>query len=228
MQGDAMRDQIVEKLRAILTDAIDSECKVVYFLAECRKLLEKYPPFPVPVALKMYCHWALHIDLTNPTTTFTFLEQVDRYAQSVLAGNRDIVAEHQMFREFIWLETFRGQLRDFLRSYTLPTALCDEDGRWHEFLKHYGAVVEDGSLACTAGKKARRLQLVKQVNVTKGGPQPAWRKNTVAPFELDWEIDLQDGRSLAVTVYAAPMPNGDEMLVHGIKIRGIPALNAIP
>jgi hypothetical protein len=37
-----MRDSIVDKLRTILAGAVDDECKVMYVLAEARKLLEKY------------------------------------------------------------------------------------------------------------------------------------------------------------------------------------------
>src|SRR6266853_2222095 len=98
---------IVEKLRAALSGAVDSECKVVYVLAESRKLLETYAPDPLPFALKLYCHWALHIDLENPKITLAFLERVDRHAASVLAGNSDMAEEHRMVREFVFLDTFR-------------------------------------------------------------------------------------------------------------------------
>jgi hypothetical protein len=108
-----VKDQIVEKLRAVLSDEIDSECKVVYILCETRKLLDKYPTQPVPVTLKMYCHWALHIDLTNPGTTAS---------------------------------------------------------------------------------------------------------DAFVPFDLVWDIVLLDGRTMSVQVYAAPLPNGNPMLVHGIHV----------
>ena len=83
-----MRDSIVDKLRTILAGAIDDECKVMYVLAEARKLLEKYPVDPAPFALKLYCHWALHIDLSHPMTTRPFLERVDRYVESIFCRER--------------------------------------------------------------------------------------------------------------------------------------------
>src|SRR5229473_3395305 len=133
-------NSIVTKLRTALLDAVDSECKVVYILAETRKLLETYPPDPMPFALKLYCHWALHVDLDNPKTTLPFLERADKYAAGVLAGNKDIVEEHQMLREFVFLDTFRQQFKKFLQAYNLPTGICDEGSLWHEFLKHYAGV----------------------------------------------------------------------------------------
>src|ERR1043166_6149156 len=112
-----MKDQIVEKLRSVLADGVDSECKVVYILCETRKLLDKYPIDPIPVALRLYCHWALHIDLSHPSTTAPLLSRIDDFVSSVLAGNTDVVGEHRMFREFVFLDTFRDQFRLFLKSY---------------------------------------------------------------------------------------------------------------
>jgi len=80
-------NSIVAKLRDALSDRIDSECKVVYILVETRKLLETYPPNPLPFALKLYCHWALHVDLDNPNTTLPFLERVETYVEGLFAGD---------------------------------------------------------------------------------------------------------------------------------------------
>ena len=65
-----MRNVIIEKLRRQLVDPVDAECKVVYVLCEIRKVLEKDPPGLF--ALRMHCHWALHVDLTRPNTRRTF------------------------------------------------------------------------------------------------------------------------------------------------------------
>ncbi len=209
-----MKDQIVQKLQAVLSDEIDSECKVVYILCETRKLLDKYPANPVPLTLKMYCHWALHIDLTNPGTTSALLERIDRFAAGVLAGDVNVVEEHRMFREFLFLDTFREQFRAFLRTYDLPTTVCDEDVRWHKFLAHYAGVIEDGSLSCQA--KTQRLNNVKEVIFSKGKTRPS---DAFVPFDLVWDIVLLDGRTMSVQVYAAPLPDGNPMLVHGIHLR---------
>jgi hypothetical protein len=199
---------IVEKLQIALSDAVDSECKVVYILAEARKLLETYPPDPMLFALKLYCHWALHVDLDNPRTTLPFLERADKYATSVLAGNQDMVEEHRMLREFVYLDTFRKQFKEFLQAYNLPTGICDQDLRWHEFLKHYAGVIEDGSLSCQA--KAHPLKLIKEV-VFSRGRTPANSKDFFIPFGLAWTIVLADGRKLTVEVQASAS-NGNEWI----------------
>jgi hypothetical protein len=208
-----MKDQIVEKLRVILSGDIDSECKVVYVLCESRKLLDKYPPGQTPLALKMYCHWALHIDLTNPGTTAPLLERIDCFVDRIVLHTEDVIEDHYLFRELLWLDAFRQQFREFLRAYDLPTGVCDADRRWHEFLTHYAGVIQDGSLSCQA--KTQRLKHVSEVVFSKGRERP----HVFVPFDLVWEIVLLDGRSIAVDVYATPLPNGKPMEVHGIELR---------
>jgi len=200
-----MEKSIVQKLRPMLSAAVDSECKVVYVLAESRKLLETHAIDPEPFALRLYCHWALHVDLDHPKTTRAFLEQAEKYAASVLAGSQDIVQEHRMLREFVFLDTFRQQFRKFLDAYGLPTAVCDDDKRWHEFMTHYAGVIEDGSLSCSA--KTQPLTLVSKVVFTKGKTV----QDHYTPFALAWTIFLVDGRKLEVEVRASA-PKGNEMI----------------
>jgi hypothetical protein len=212
-----MKDQLVDKLRVAVSEDISKECQVVYILAESRKLLEKYPPDPIPFALKMYCHWALHVDLTSPGTTEVFLQRVDRFVdrfvERIRAGNLDVIEDERMFHEFAFWDTFRRQFLEFLSAYGLPTALCDDDRRWHDFLRHYARVVEDGSLRCRS--KTQRLKYVDEVIIKKGRARPA---NNSAPFDLAWHIVLSNGRSLTVNVDTADFSNGSRMLVHGITM----------
>lgn len=206
-----MQKSIVEKLRLFLSEAVDSECKVVYLLAESRKLLATRPITPEPFALRLYCHWALHVDLNLPRTTRAFLEQVEKYADSVLAGSKDILQEHRMVREFVFLDTFRQQFRKLLEIHDLPTGICDDDARWHEFLTHYAGVIEDGTLSCRA--KKRPMKLVSKVVFTKGRAV----QDHHTPFTLQWTIFLVDGRKLALEVRASA-PEGKEIISSVIRL----------
>src|SRR5581483_2669246 len=189
-------------------------CKVIYVLCELRKLLDKYPLDPSPIALRMYCHWALHIDLTNPGTTSSFLARVDEFVSNVLTGyGRNVVEENRMFREFVYLETFREQLRTLLRAYHLPTAVCDNDSHWSEFLTHYAGIIEDGSLSCEA--KTQRFTYVKEVIFSKGRARPS---DAFVPFDMVWDIVLVDGRNMSVEVHTAQFPDGTPMMIHGIRL----------
>jgi len=211
-----MKASIVEKLHSALDSGLDSECKVFYVLGESRKLLEKFPPDSPQFALALYCNWALHVDLDRHKTTLPFLQRVDQFVASFFGGkDADIVLEHYVFREFVFLDTFRAQLKQFLNTHGLPTALCDEDDRWHEFITHYAGIIEDGSLSCDG--KNLPLKWVRRVVFTKGRA----RMDSHVPFDLSWQIDLLDGRSLLVSVYAAA-PKGLDLIGSVITIKAAP------
>lgn len=203
---------IVEKLRAELADHVNSERKVVYILTESRKLLMSYPRDPKPFALNLYCHWAVHVDLHGADTILPFLNRVDRFVESTLAGNPDIAGEREMFRDFVFLETFRLQFGQFLKSYGLPTEICDEDERWHEFLMHYAGVIRDGALRC---RSETQLTDVSEV-VFKIGKQTSGNH---LPFDLVWEIHLKNGKVLDVSVNSSPLPDGSSMISHHVHLR---------
>jgi hypothetical protein len=176
---------IVEKLRRILFEPVDSECKVVYILAESRKLLEASAPDPSLFALKLYCHWALHVNLTHADVTLPFLQGAEKYSLSMLEGNSDIAGEHNVLKDLVGLETFRQHFRLFLQAHDIPLNVCDDDERWHQFLTHYAGVIEDGSLTCSVRKgQPNPLTLVEKVMVQKGRDQPGFKM----PFSLVWTI----------------------------------------
>lgn len=82
---------------------------------------------------------ALHVDLTRPKTTLSFLQRVDKFVTHTVAGFKgsgpwSVMDEHRLFREFVYLDTFRSQLKEVLVSYELPTDLCDQDTFWFRFL----------------------------------------------------------------------------------------------
>ena len=196
-----MRDHIVDKLRKHLSAPIDTECAVVYFLAQVRKILEKTDLEIEPFALRMYCHWALHVDLDRWNTTKQFLLAVDSYVRNTVAGFKSDESFHfkdqnDLLREFLYLDTFRQQLEHFLRSCGLPTRLCDDDAPWFTFLSAYAGVIEDGTLSATASDNLVAIEKVVFYKVAVRSSE-----NHV-PFVLAWDIKLKDGRTLTVETEA--------------------------
>jgi hypothetical protein len=208
-----MTDAIVEKLRQHLSGPVDTECKVVYLLCEIRKLLDKKTPDPKLLALRqlftlrLYCNWALHVHLSKPTT-MALLEKVDkvfinRTTPASPETSLTFVAEHHLFREFVYLETFRKELSHFLAAYDLATSLCTENERWFAFLAAYGGVIEDGSLTCE-GKNSAKLRVVEKVTFTKG---PRIVEDSHVPFGIIWKILLKNGTTIEVNVGAPASAN---------------------
>ena len=185
-----MRNDIIRKLRDHLARPLDTECAVVYLLAEVRKVLER--DHTKPPALWMRCHWALHVDLTKTRTTCEFLRPVDDYIVNTIAGfQKDPNYRDQsgwLFRELSFSDSFRGQLREFFEIHGLPTALCDDERSWAAFLSVYAKVTEDGGLSARSGK----LRAIDKV-VFKRGRMPI-AADGLFDFIVQWDIHLKDGR----------------------------------
>jgi hypothetical protein len=200
------RDAIVQKLDAVLSTPIDSECKVVYVLAETRKLLKSNAMDFNLIALNLYCHWALHVDLHGEGTVRPFLEELDTYAASVLAGNPDIFTEQQTIRKLAFLEAFRKEFRQFLHHFGIPAAVCDDNARWQEFLQHYAGVIENGSISLADNKLP--LKVVREVIFAKGRPT---EPGSYIPFCFEWTIVLRNDKRIVVELEASA-PGGNEMI----------------
>ena len=174
-----MRNAIAEKLRQHLASPVNTEPTAVYLLCETRKLLEHEDPSRTPTPLRMYCHWALHVDLTGRGTTEPFVKRVDDVVSNLLNGiltGDSLKAEHALVAEFASFDTFRNELRDFLLRNTLPTDLCDRDDRWFGFLEAYAGVIEDGSLLCSLNTVDGLTFKKRQRSVTPGNLSfaPTW------------------------------------------------------
>ena len=143
-----MTKDIVCKLKTHLGKRIATEPDMVYLMSGVRKLLERDDPTQTNGTLWMYCHWALHVNLTKVGTTMDFLRRVDRWISNTVAyctpsGAGGFGEEYDLFKDFIFLTTFRQQLAGFLKNYDLPTDLCDVDEQWNAFLGAYAGVIED-------------------------------------------------------------------------------------
>jgi len=77
-----MSKDIASRLRGHLSKAIETEPDVVYLMAEVRKLLDRDDKEHNNKAIWMYCHWALHVDLTKGGTTGQFLKTIDRWVST--------------------------------------------------------------------------------------------------------------------------------------------------
>lgn len=219
-----MTNAIVAKLKKHLADPVDTECAVVYLLAEVRKLLERHDRQHRQSVVWMYCHWALHVDLGSPQTTLEFLKQVDVWVTNTVAGLVPrgpwrFQQEIYLFRDFIYLDAFRSQLKFVLASFDLPTDLCDEESKWFEFLSAYAGVVQDGTLTVT-GDKNSDLGAVKQVTFKKGRSLPSEHH---VDFVIQWDIELKDGRTLRTEFNALPTK---KMTSHDLTL--IPAKIPVP
>lgn len=213
-----MKNDIIRKLHDHLDAGIETECEVVYLLAEIRKVLDEDDPSHTLASLWMYCHWALHIDLDSPKTTIEFLKRVDLWVVNNVAylTRRQpwkFLDEIYLFRDFVYLQTFRHELGEFLKRYGLPTALTSVDEKWFTLLTAYAGVIEDGTLAMKSDKH-NEIDAVKEVKFKKGHALPS---DYHVNFKINWDIELKDGRLLQVEMDAQPK-HPLKMTCHHIQI----------
>lgn len=90
------QNEIQAKLRLALNEAITREKDVVYILCQTRKLIDA-PQDGRHFALRLYCHWALHIDLNFSRHTQPFLSRVDRFLEGELnRRDMDVPEQHRI------------------------------------------------------------------------------------------------------------------------------------
>lgn len=145
-----MEDTIIRKLRSLMGDGIDTESKVVYLMAEIRKLIDHKDRSRRFLWLKFFCDWALHIRLSG-TTAAALLQDVDACVTPQEIADR-------LGPRFA-MDTFRDDLIEFLHSYDLPTEIT-KIGPWLTFLKLYLEVVRECPLAYSRKIPLKRIDEV--------------------------------------------------------------------
>ena len=206
-----MQNSIINKLAQHLSEPIDNECKAVYLLCEARKLFVYRKPHH---ALYMCANWALHVDLDSSQNRGArrLLQEVDAFVAEYLELDRIPFPEPTIFKELLFIGSFRQELRAFLASFELPTELCDEDTRWFTFIETYAGVIEDGSLVC----EGEGFHHITKLVFTKGRTLP----DADLPFTIDWEITLVDSRTLCASLHTNT--TSGNMLAWGLTLRPAP------
>jgi hypothetical protein len=190
-----VQSSIEGKLTALLADPVDTEAKAVYLLCQVRKL-QDYDKAG-PNRLRMFCNWAVHVELDARSTVEPFLQHIDDVVASKLSGAmtpQSFAAELALQDDFAAFDTFRKELRDVLAYHNIPTTVCDDDGWWYGFLEHYSGVIEDCTL--TLKRPLQNLTSVKFVKQQSGvNPAaltfaPTWVVNLSSPHKGHWYLEF--------------------------------------
>jgi hypothetical protein len=187
-----MKSEIVQKLQTFLgAGPLDDDCRVVYFLVQIRKLLERSDAPPAQnKTLRFYCNWALHVKLDRNRAAEDFLAEVDPIL--TLSANLDKSA-HDRSDELLTLRLFRSELRTFLSQNGIDTATCDADELWDIFLRAYSNVVENCEIESRGSQSAARTGL--QVSAVSIMPVRDFLNFSEArTFPMEWGIRYTDGR----------------------------------
>lgn len=190
-----MQIDIQEKLHRFLADdpTINDEARVVYLLAQCRKLLEhdKALKNRLPT-LDFYCNWALHVQLERSAAQ-AFLNEVN----PILTLNANFNKEqHDAVDSRLTLNAFRSELQSLLACVSADLSICDDASRWTGFLRVYSRVVQDSELAFKGASvpNGPRGLAVKKVTIHPIAGDPPVDHAAAAVYPMLWMIEYADGR----------------------------------
>jgi hypothetical protein len=184
-----MRKDITEKIRLHLAEPVTREADVVYLLVEIRKLLEpdkKVRPRRYP-SLWMHCDWAVHTELDRGQAS-ALVAEIDEYVDKLGLGSGGGLpdAQARKFSDVLNLRRFRDELRQFLRSRSLPSGVCDNDDSWASFLRGYVGVIADCPLTCSS--KKRTLAVTDALVIRTEPDDVILDGSRVVSFPVTWEL----------------------------------------
>lgn len=176
---------IVAKIRRELAQPIVSESQVVYLLVEIRKVIDCEPNPQQWKALKLYCDWTVHAELTFENRIRPFLQKIETFVEGLWdpasAGISPSV--HKAIKEIVYLDEFRKELLSFLKQHHLPQDVASDERNWRIFLKQYAQVIQDGSMAYS-GNCLREITRLTFTAI----PQP---HDDAMPFVIKWTIETK-------------------------------------
>jgi hypothetical protein len=150
-----MKHDILTKLQTELLTAIESEPQVVYIMVEIRKLMELDEKKETYPSLTFHCDWILHTKLTGRSAqqiVRAFDKQQEYFEKTSALRTGESTAFDMSFMRIlgptVTMSNFRNELDQFLRAHRLSTTLVDSEASWANFLRHYGAIVQECPLKC--------------------------------------------------------------------------------
>jgi hypothetical protein len=142
--------------------------------------------------LKMYCDWAVHIELHSNRHLIEMLKTFD---EDVSGSSIDTRA----FLKYSTLTEFKEEFGRFLREVGLQDITADVP-KWRRFLRDYSEVVAECPLY--TNRKGARLQNIRKISLQKEPDLSGLQKGVAALYRsfidqfdvwLDWQIELLDG-----------------------------------
>ena len=179
------RHAIEEKLAMQLdNNQVLPESVVVYILVGIRKLLEIGNDSNTYPSLRFHCDWALHSKLDRKGA-LAVIKQFDDFEDAWAGDNTDLMAKAQAaLSATVGADKFRTELAQFLKVHKLPTTLCDDDTRWVDFLRVYGAVIHDAPLEFNLTRIKHVSSVVVRRSDEPGDPDVPVKDFL---FALEWE-----------------------------------------
>ncbi len=156
------RLEIVEKLDRFLQrhNDLKEECEVVYLLVELRKLLdrdrEQYKLNNYSL-VRFHADWVVH-------TKKEYITSAMKEIMTKIDNSIDVYPKDGNIN-FLLLPEFRGELKQLLEKYDLPSEFIKNDGDWMKFILALTQVLVDQPLI----KPTKNIAEFRYINMKKEG-----------------------------------------------------------
>ena len=176
-----MTNDILEKLRTVLSDGNWTEVSAVFVLTKIRKLLELADGQPTQPQLRFFCDWILHTRLDRQGAE-NILREFDALMEPYVARNMsDFKVQADALEGLLSWERLREELRKFLNQRKLPNSVTEDPAVWIRFLDCYIGAITDTPLVV----KPLPTEYVESITITNTDPETEEQLPYVA-----WSVKL--------------------------------------
>jgi hypothetical protein len=138
--------EIVSKVDSLLAlhSPVTEECHVVYFMVECRKILDQENLNAKLPALKFYADWTVHTRKDRISADMKLvLGQIHTEVIQEIRARETTIPARTAIRSFVYMEALSRDIGELLTSYHLPLSLTADRGQWIAFVKLLVKVLEN-------------------------------------------------------------------------------------
>jgi hypothetical protein len=191
------RIEISKELFDLMNSPPEKKQEVTHVLIQIRKLLECDSQQEENWALRFFCNWTLHSELSHvgARKIVSLLDERLRYFRP---WDSDTDPDNIIHR-IVSLSLFREELSGFLKRNDLPTVWTEDQFTWQSVVRFYGQQVRDTPLVMTRADD--HLQYVQRVVVSTC--EPSKEVTDANPgdefFGFKWDFALSDGRKFSIS-----------------------------
>ncbi len=140
-----MDDSLVEKIWTTLQkgERMD-ENDVRSFMVCVRKLLDRMPQPDQNsyLTLRLFCNWAVHIEITNSNTGLRLLATINDTLVKIL-NSTDIDSMCTEISQAIGFPILRNELRSFFRHFGINDIIVSNNKIWATYICHLIEIIRD-------------------------------------------------------------------------------------
>lgn len=155
-----MKNELLEKIRALTVKSDLSESDVDHFMTLIRKLQERENSDPnIYPLLSFFCDWTKHTSLDRKAAQGIVIELNEVLFRVKSVSDRNIVINE--ISQVISFERLQSELRCFLFDYGLPLNIVNEKNPWLYFIVNLINIISDCALELPENRRENVINSIK-------------------------------------------------------------------